>query len=272
MYGIAQRRSAGAGAAQRGRGDDDDGVEVAERNYLDDLNPESKRILRAYVEPALARAAPEERFQFERHGYFVADLADHGPGKPVFNRAVTLRDSWSEVTDCADHGSPGLVGGAAAPPFRRVSRAAGRAKMAPPTLPQRPAMKRIVLFLATNLAVMRGAVDRAAAARARPRLAARRRRLPAAARVLGGLRLRRRVHLAADVEVDGQVVDRRAGHRRSREAKPRPGWSPPCSGSRRRPASACPRSRSTKARPTPSPPARSGTPRWSPCPPACCSR
>jgi glutaminyl-tRNA synthetase len=78
-------------------GDEDDGVDVAERNYLDDLNPDSKRILRAYVEPALARAAPEERVQFERHGYFVADLADHAPGKPVFNRAVTLRDSWSKT-------------------------------------------------------------------------------------------------------------------------------------------------------------------------------
>ena len=77
-------------------GDEDDGVDVAERNYLDDLNPDSKRVLRAYVEPALARAAPEERVQFERHGYFVADLADHAPGKPVFNRAVTLRDSWSK--------------------------------------------------------------------------------------------------------------------------------------------------------------------------------
>jgi len=40
-------------------------------------------------------ASPEERFQFERHGYFVADLADHRTGHPVFNRAVTLRDSWS---------------------------------------------------------------------------------------------------------------------------------------------------------------------------------
>jgi glutaminyl-tRNA synthetase len=77
-------------------GDEDDGVDEIERNYLDDLNPESKRVLTAYVEPALAGAAPEERFQFERHGYFVADLADHAPGKPVFNRAVTLKDSWSK--------------------------------------------------------------------------------------------------------------------------------------------------------------------------------
>ena len=45
-------------------------------------------------EPALAAAPPEARFQFERLGYFVADLADHVPGRPVFNRAVTLKDSW----------------------------------------------------------------------------------------------------------------------------------------------------------------------------------
>jgi len=75
-------------------GDEEADAEPAERNYLDDLNPESKRVIRAYVEPALAAAAPEARFQFERQGYFVADLADHAPGRPVFNRAVTLKDSW----------------------------------------------------------------------------------------------------------------------------------------------------------------------------------
>jgi glutaminyl-tRNA synthetase len=77
-------------------GDDEDLVDVAERDYLDDLNPASKRVITALVEPALASAAPEERVQFERHGYFVADMADHAPGKPVFNRAVTLRDSWTK--------------------------------------------------------------------------------------------------------------------------------------------------------------------------------
>ena len=76
-------------------GDDDVEPEVAERNYLDDLNPESKRVIAAYVEAALAAAPPESRFQFERHGYYVADLADHAPGKPVYNRAVTLKDSWT---------------------------------------------------------------------------------------------------------------------------------------------------------------------------------
>jgi len=77
-------------------GDEDDGADEVERNYLDDLNPDSKRVLTAFVEPAAAVAAREERFQFERHGYFVADLADHAPGRPVFNRAVTLKDSWSK--------------------------------------------------------------------------------------------------------------------------------------------------------------------------------
>ena len=65
-------------------------------DFLEDLNAESKRVITAYVEPALASAKPEDRFQFERHGYFVADQKEHQPGKPVFNRAVTLRDSWGK--------------------------------------------------------------------------------------------------------------------------------------------------------------------------------
>ncbi len=77
-------------------GDDDEGAEAAERSYLDDLNPASKQVIRAWVEPALAGAAPEARLQFERHGYFVADRFDHAPGAPVFNRAVTLKDSWAK--------------------------------------------------------------------------------------------------------------------------------------------------------------------------------
>jgi glutaminyl-tRNA synthetase len=61
-------------------------------NYLDDLNPGAKHVARAYLEPSLNEAKANERFQFERHGYFVADSRDPGP---VFNRAVTLRDSWA---------------------------------------------------------------------------------------------------------------------------------------------------------------------------------
>ena len=65
-----------------------------ERNFLDDLNPESKQTIVAQVEPCLRDAQPEERFQFERHGYFAVDRVDSRDGAPVFNRAVTLRDSW----------------------------------------------------------------------------------------------------------------------------------------------------------------------------------
>jgi glutaminyl-tRNA synthetase len=61
-------------------------------NLLDDLNKDAKKVVRAYLEASLREAKPEERFQFERHGYFVADRRDPGP---VFNRAVTLRDSWA---------------------------------------------------------------------------------------------------------------------------------------------------------------------------------
>ena len=66
-------------------------------NFLDDLNPESKKSIVAYVEPSLKEATAEERFQFERHGYFVGDRLDCRPAKPVFNRAVTLKDSWGKA-------------------------------------------------------------------------------------------------------------------------------------------------------------------------------
>ncbi len=58
------------------------------------LNPASRRVVRAQLEPGLADAQPEQRFQFERHGYFVADRHDSKPDAPVFNRAVSLKDSW----------------------------------------------------------------------------------------------------------------------------------------------------------------------------------
>ena len=69
----------------------------AERDFLADLNPAAKRTITARLEPALREAAPEDRFQFERHGYFVADRIDSQPGAPVFNRTVTLRDSWAKA-------------------------------------------------------------------------------------------------------------------------------------------------------------------------------
>ena len=64
------------------------------RDFREALNPASRRIVRAKLEPSLADAPAEARFQFERHGYFVADRADHAPGRPVFNKAVGLKDSW----------------------------------------------------------------------------------------------------------------------------------------------------------------------------------
>jgi glutaminyl-tRNA synthetase len=66
-------------------------------DFLQHLNPDSLRVVDgALVEPALADAAPEDRFQFEREGYFVADRHEHRPEAPVFNQTIGLRDTWSE--------------------------------------------------------------------------------------------------------------------------------------------------------------------------------
>ena len=66
------------------------------KDFLQALNPDSLKVVTAYVEPSLAAAQPDQKFQFERHGYFVADRRDHSPGQPVFNRAVGLKDSWGK--------------------------------------------------------------------------------------------------------------------------------------------------------------------------------
>ena len=92
---MAKRPPQASAAAAKVAGEDDDDAEPLERNFLDDLNPESMRVITAQVEPALAHAAPEARYQFERAGYFVADRRDHAAGRPVYNRTVTLKDSWS---------------------------------------------------------------------------------------------------------------------------------------------------------------------------------
>lgn len=65
------------------------------RDFLTVMNPDSVKSVQAFVEPGLATAAADDKFQFERHGYFVADRVDSVEGRPVFNRAVTLKDSWS---------------------------------------------------------------------------------------------------------------------------------------------------------------------------------
>ena len=66
------------------------------KDYKDSLNPSSREILSAYLEPSLNDALPEALFQFERNGYFIADRVESTPGRPIFNRAVTLRDSWAK--------------------------------------------------------------------------------------------------------------------------------------------------------------------------------
>ncbi|MDB5807187.1 MAG: glutaminyl-tRNA synthetase [Betaproteobacteria bacterium] len=70
-------------------------AENVERDFLEDINPNSVKVITAYVEPLLKEAKAEETFQFERHGYFIADRADSKPGAPKFNRAVSLKDSWA---------------------------------------------------------------------------------------------------------------------------------------------------------------------------------
>ena len=69
----------------------------AEGDFHAHLNPDSLRVVeRAWIEPSLAAALPEESYQFEREGYFVADRCDHTHERPVFNRTIGLRDTWSQ--------------------------------------------------------------------------------------------------------------------------------------------------------------------------------
>ncbi len=68
------------------------------QDWLDHLNPDSLQVLTAcQLEPSLADAVPASRFQFERLGYFCVDTVDSLPGKPVFNRTVSLRDTWAKI-------------------------------------------------------------------------------------------------------------------------------------------------------------------------------
>jgi glutaminyl-tRNA synthetase len=66
------------------------------KDFIEGLNPNSLKVVTAVVEPTLASAKADDKFQFERVGYFVADRIDHTPGKPVFNLAVGLRDGWGK--------------------------------------------------------------------------------------------------------------------------------------------------------------------------------
>ena len=66
------------------------------KDFKQALNPHSKEVITAYLEQGMRHAMPDEKFQFERHGYFVADRVDHLATRPVFNRVVTLKDSWGK--------------------------------------------------------------------------------------------------------------------------------------------------------------------------------
>ncbi len=73
--------------AQPGAGDSD---------FLAAINPLSRRVITAYLEPSLAKVAAATHFQFERHGYFVADRVDHRADQPVFNKITGLKDGWAK--------------------------------------------------------------------------------------------------------------------------------------------------------------------------------
>jgi len=68
-----------------------------DRDFLAFINPDSLTVTQGWVEPAAAQAQGEDRYQFERLGYFCADRFDHQPGtRPVFNRTVGLKDTWTK--------------------------------------------------------------------------------------------------------------------------------------------------------------------------------
>ncbi len=69
--------------------------EAGGRDFREVLNPQSRRAVTAWLEPALAGVPTERHYQFERHGYFISDRKNHRPDAPVFNRITTLRDSWT---------------------------------------------------------------------------------------------------------------------------------------------------------------------------------
>ena len=70
--------------------------EAGGRDFRESLNPASKTVSTGFVEPSLATAPADQRYQFERHGYFVSDRHDHRPEAPVFNRIAGLKDGWAK--------------------------------------------------------------------------------------------------------------------------------------------------------------------------------
>ena len=75
----------------------DPAPDAADKDFLEFLNPDSLKVLTGCkLEKSLASATPSERYQFMRLGYFCADSRDSAPGHLVFNRTVTLKDSWAK--------------------------------------------------------------------------------------------------------------------------------------------------------------------------------
>ena len=70
--------------------------EAGGKDFIENLNLNSLKVLNSFVEPSLAPAKADDKFQFQRHGYFVADRVDHAAGKLVFNLAVGLKDIWNK--------------------------------------------------------------------------------------------------------------------------------------------------------------------------------
>ena len=66
------------------------------KDFMSLLNPNALQVVTAYLEAGIENAQADDKYQFERHGYFVADRVDSLPGKPVFNRVTTLKDSWGK--------------------------------------------------------------------------------------------------------------------------------------------------------------------------------
>ncbi len=79
---------------------DEDPADVEEgKTYLDNLNPNSIRIINAFIEPSVKNAKAGDIFQFQRLGYFCVDSKYSKEGKPVFNRTVTLKDHWTKKNE-----------------------------------------------------------------------------------------------------------------------------------------------------------------------------
>jgi len=80
---------------QEAIGETEDSTEAAaEKSFLDDINPNSLQIVHGFVEPNMKDAKPQDKFQFFRHGYFNVDTKYSQPGRPVFNRVVSLKSSF----------------------------------------------------------------------------------------------------------------------------------------------------------------------------------